>query len=443
MLKKIIITVVCLSTCLGTLAGCKVKEEGADTSDTTQTDTVQTDTVNVFASTDTEFTVIYPDKEESYYSPLVRSFISSVSTATGVTLSARSDFEKGASAPISNDEYEILIGATNRTESQNAACPDGKYMIKADGKKLVITGESRFYVALAMEYFTSSLLGNAENGKLFDISENYCETTAVKNAASTYVDMGDKISDELSWEKVAYFGALDGGELNVMQGGCTDGEYFYLLLNDGDDKTENSKSRIIKVDPETFKVVKTGPVIYVRHANDMTYNSKTGKLIISWCSVDSKSYSVVDIDTLDVSSKKTVAGVVGFYAIDYCAELDKYVIGESTNGNNEYRLQVLTGKLHYSGEPFDSLKTGYTKQGIHCDSKYIYMAQSPSSKSDNNNIIAVFDWEGNHVRTFTVDLPGESENIFWYNGNLYSAYNSNADGAQKLSLYRLTFNFTE
>ena len=443
-MKRFLLVLLCLATVLVSFASC-AKEDSEDLGETGE-GTTQTVSVsgNPFEDRSIGFTVVYPDKEEAYYAPLASELIAAVKAKTGVTLSVKSDFEKDASASVKNDAYEILIGATNRAESQNAECPEGKYLIKTDGNKLVLTGNDRFYITFAVKHVISELIGSSESGKLFNISADYNVATELKNAASTYVDMGDKISDELTWEKVAFFPFLEDGTLNVMQGGCTDGEYFYFLINDGDDKTANSKSRIIKVDPISFNVVKTGPTIYVRHANDMTYNSKTGQLVISWCSVDSKCYSVVDMKSLDVTSTGTVYNTNGFYAIDYCAEKDKYVAAETTNGDKEYRLQILSGKpgsIKYDSEPFDTLDTGYTKQGIHCDGKYIYLAQSPSSEHRDNNIIAVFDWEGKHVRTFTVDLPGESENVFWYNGNLYSAYNSNADGAEKLSLYKLTFNF--
>jgi hypothetical protein len=57
------------------------------------------------------------------------------------------------------------------------------------------------------------------------------------------------------------------------------------------------------------------------------------------------------------------------------------------------------------------------------DEDFIYFPMSGSK----DNVLVVYDWNGNYVTTVTVPMSHESESMFWVNGKYYIAYNTNGE----------------
>ena len=62
------------------------------------------------------------------------------------------------------------------------------------------------------------------------------------------------------------------------------------------------------------------------------------------------------------------------------------------------------------------------------DENYIYYPMSNKWTSQRpflDNILEVYDWDGNYITTVHIPLAMESESMFWAKGKYYVAYNNN------------------
>ena len=427
---------------------------------------------NIFADLSSEFSVVCADKEEAYFNPIILKLTSAVASATGVFLNPTTDFTKeNVDGGLKTDAKEILVGDTNRYESVITACPADSFVIKTEGNKIVIKGATRYYTTVGVLHFIDKLVGSKESGVLFAVDGNTHITESPECSAAVYIDLAKKTEVKydtytssgdyddftksgrttvkeiaLEAKKVMTFDsrADSKGEYTIggMQGGCSDGEYFYVLLTNPGDGAKGDKNadetRVIKIDPKTLTVVKEGPIISVAHSNDLTYDSKRNKLIVPWCSVDNTKVSFIDPETLKVTSSSSVSGSAeGIFALAYNEAENNFISAESGYAKNGYGMYVFDDRLRFE-ERFDGVSLGYISQGIFCDSKYIYYAMSPNSTLSGlktQNVINVFDWDGKYVCTLTIDLPYEIEHVFWYDNSFWAGFNSSGTAV----LYQLTF----
>ena len=219
---------------------------------------------------------------------------------------------------------------------------------------------------------------------------------------------GSEITTTLT-RKLSISRAIDGGRW-YMQGGGTDGMYAYYAMNSGGN-SEHSQTRIHKVDLETWQVVKVSPPLYMAHANDIAYDPKHHRLIVSWCDIEPDKVAVVDPDTLELLDTLTIPQ--RHFSIAYCADKSRYVTGKSRT----YDLALLDDDF----QPVELLPgvEGYVKQGLECDTEYIYFFQT----GKDANWIFVFDWEGTLICKVHVPMVGESENLFIRGDKLICAFN--------------------
>lgn len=231
-------------------------------------------------------------------------------------------------------------------------------------------------------------------------------------------------------EPIAYVPA--DGDFNIGQGGCTDGKYFYIVLEnqkvDGEGGYHKNShfSKIFKLDVKTLELVQVSEPLPIDHGNDLTYNSRKGLLVVSHNQPNFKYLSFINPETLEIV--ETVKdNALMMYAVAYHAKTDRYAVGIS----NGYDLGVLDGELKFLNR-YDGVNTGYIKQGIDCDDNYIYFLQF------RKNCIVLYDWEGHHLRT--IDIEGtaeESEAMFFVDGQCYM--NSYVADRQGSRLYKMDF----
>ena len=216
------------------------------------------------------------------------------------------------------------------------------------------------------------------------------------------------------------------GDFGVAQGACTDGEYIYVILENqnieeaGGYKENPHYSKIFKLDPDTMETVQVSQPLLIDHGNDITYNSKTGLLVVNNHHPNRTHLTTVSPETLEVVETIThideeMAGIA------YNATRDKYVIGLYTS----YDLLVADGELNVE-QRFEGEVTNWIKQSIACDDDYIYFLQY------NSNAIVVYDWDGNHIRTIRVRwMNNEPQSIFLLDGKFYmTSYIGANSGAQ-------------
>ena len=143
-----------------------------------------------------------------------------------------------------------------------------------------------------------------------------------------------------------------------MQGCGSDGTYGYFVMNSkGDSAT--ARSNIYKVDLATWETVKISGDLLMNHANDVTYDPKNRRLLVSHCDVHPEQVSVVAPDTLEQLEIKTIPQP--HYSMTYNPNKGLYVAGKSRT----YDLVLMD-------EDFQPVRLlpgveGHVKQGLECD----------------------------------------------------------------------------
>ncbi len=415
---------------------------GGETNAQGQDDTVPE--ANPFEQLSTQFTIVCPQDASKLYDVFAEKLRMAIVEKTGCTVGVADDYTAETAETVSNRSYEILLGETNRIETSEVECPTASFVISTRANKIVIKGYNDDYVFEGILYFIDNYIGSKETGKLFTLEKDFNFSQKGTPSAALYLSLGDDVvSDVLTPTAVKMISEKLNTDqqqtLTSMQGGCTDGEYFYFLITDSID-TENDQTRVVKVDPKTNATVKTGPIISVAHANDMTYDSKNDRFVVAWCSVDNFCVSYINPKTLNVISTGTITNhTIGCFGIAYDPISNTYSCAESNYKVNGYGLLILDENLRMIAR-LDGGGVGHTAQGVDCDDKYIYYSQSPGG-SNKNNVIRVYDkTTGKLVKQFTIDLTYEIENVFWYDGAFYAGFNCHGQTNPR-RVYRLDLNF--
>lgn len=214
------------------------------------------------------------------------------------------------------------------------------------------------------------------------------------------------------------------GEYTVMQGGCTDGEYMYLIL----ENNTLDLDMLFKVDMSTWEIVAQSEGLPLDHANGMGYNSKLDTLIVSHNTGAVNDISFVDPDTLEITGRKTLE--FGIYGITYNEEKDWYVVGISGSSAFAILDSDFVELGYYEGH-----NIGLANQSINTDGKYIYMGNSGVGIMPGVEVIKVYDWTGEYKGIFRLDSVSEQEAMISCNGiNYVTFYSGNGGRVYKVNL---------
>ena len=199
-----------------------------------------------------------------------------------------------------------------------------------------------------------------------------------------------------------------------MQGGGTDGKYgYFIMVTRG--PSETAMSYIHKVDLTTWQVLRVSRPLPLNHANDLCYDPKHHRLVISHCDIYPDRVSFVDPDTLELLEQRTIPQP--HYSMAFCPEKGLYVAGKSRTYDFVLLDEDFQPQRLLPGED------GHVKQGLECDEDYIYFFQT----GIRNNWIFLFDWDGNFLRKIPVPMVGESENLFVWGDRFIGAFNNNEE----------------
>lgn len=204
----------------------------------------------------------------------------------------------------------------------------------------------------------------------------------------------------------------------VLQGGCSDGEYVYLAMHNGykDSLSDLAEAAIVKIDPDDWETVDTYKGLKVDHANDMCYNSKTDELIVVSSSPDPHIISIFDADTMELKERKTLD--VGINSLAYSAKENCYYA--CLSGSNTF------AKL---SEDFKKVKTfkikdhDRTEQNIEVHGDCIYI-----TFYDPNSIM-IYNKQGELVEDKELSVfSNELECAFFVGDTMYAGYYQSALG---------------
>lgn len=219
--------------------------------------------------------------------------------------------------------------------------------------------------------------------------------------------------------------------MNIGQGNYTDGKYWYQAYAQRDTASGEllNKDIIVKYDLATGEVLKTSEQYQLNHANDITYNSKLGYLVVCHNSPVPNGISYIDPDTLELVETFAIDNFI--YCIDYNEKTNQYVVGLS--GGQTF--QILDAEFNPVSDVFQPTKktSKYVTQGCSSDEDFIYFALY------KENVVAVYDWDGTFITVIDAGfMPtiAEPESLSVIDGEIYIGAMSS--GHTDLRVYKLS-----
>ena len=215
---------------------------------------------------------------------------------------------------------------------------------------------------------------------------------------------------------------------DTFQGACSHGKYSYHILYN----RVKQKCRVIKVSIKSHKVLKISKPLPLDHGNDMTYDTKRNRLIVVHYGKHPMRLSIIDPIKLTVIAKKNVKtpterlsgastkfskSISGMTGIGYDPVADEYIT--SIMGTRHY--MVLNRKF----KPVRVIKVPdighYMRQGMTVTDGFIIRSFSADKKPYNQNILFVYDFAGNFVKTVKLGKGFEIESIYFSGTTLYAS----------------------
>lgn len=361
------------------------------------------------------FVIIRPDKADQEIIDQAVRLRNEIEKVTGVAPKLKTDWYKPGEEPDPNAK-EILVGSTNRlfityVPSIYDMIPIRECaVVRASNTKIAINGTSSLMTQVATDWFIENCIYNSANAGqgYFTIPENIEYLLYENELSPSYFITPDK-DNSITLTKIRDITSIENHK--VLQGACTDGTNAYVVL---ENQTISPSVDIIrKYNISTWEPVKDSQPLAIDHGNDLCYNSKTGMLVAVHNAPNKTRISFINPETLEVTETKTIG--YSIYSITYNATLDRYVLGISDGFN----FVIVDSEFNYVGKRFIiGHVTGYTKQGVDSDDKYIYFVQS------GLNCIVVYDWDGNYIKTiFLTGIEDETEAIFHIGPSFYVTFN--------------------
>lgn len=421
---KFICCIAAVLLCLGLCAcGAEGEHEHPDTGVLSDVDTTTAapettapapELVTIIENGATEYVLLRYQDIDAAQQNLFTQFFKQLIKLTECNIKFTEALEK---AEIDAEAKEFLLGNTNRPESvellQKLTDAGGnRFGISMKGTKLAITGTSVYQMYLGLEYFFANFV-TADGAVVVEQGFEYISESSENNHWTLDMLLEQGKSPAFVTTD-ALFAIKPNKGYSVLQGGGTDGRYAYIALINKALTPEQGK--IFKYDLETNELVKVSEPLLTAHTNDITYDSKNHRLVISRCTADDgyRGLSFVDPDTLELI--ETIEISVGFRAIDYLPTTNQYVLGVNY-------FFVITDENFNTISTFQCNDPQYTTQGCYSDEKYIYDVRYLSGS--NVHYMVVHTMDGTYVGTMPIYGPpnAEPENMFAYNGGLILACN--------------------
>ena len=175
--------------------GCDLLKlvNGEDTDDI-ESHELPEELIIVDANGESKFTIIhalYGDKELQSTVNLLQTRINNKFSAD---IKMSSHIANGENGTVANDDFEILIGQTNRKESEDAfsRLENGEYVIRVDGNKLVITGSTPDAITEAVNVFMEKYITDGDASKGIIVPRNE-EIKGTKDVSAIYKDADMRI----------------------------------------------------------------------------------------------------------------------------------------------------------------------------------------------------------------------------------------------------------
>lgn len=209
----------------------------------------------------------------------------------------------------------------------------------------------------------------------------------------------------------------------LLQGGCVNEDYgwFAIISAENYQYYFMTECRILKMDLDTMEVIGQSEILKLGHANDVTYIPETNEIYV--IHVDKRQVSILDADTLEVKGAKKLAAEG--YALEYEEVSRRFVAAHGTAG-----MMFYDHALEKADSFSYSIETTLVSQGICADENYVYHVfwSHENNLEEPDNMIFVFDWEGNQVAAIPIGVnEHEPENITLVGDTFYIAFNDRVE----------------
>ena len=249
------------------------------------------------------------------------------------------------------------------------------------------------------------------------------------------------------------------GSFDTVQGACYNKGYVYYLLEDRTVSYEGGRCIIVKMNLKKKKLEKISRPMPLCHGNDMTFDTKRNRIVVSHSTPYPKRISVINPNTLTLKYTKSVEmpshvkgmtkgqrnAYSGFGAIAYNRSHDKYVV--LLRGAQFHHLLLLDSsfkpvKMLYLN---DDIRPKQTVQGMDSYGNYIVVCQSNGKSSNgkwySHNNLLIYDWHGDFISKMTLGTAYELETVFHTASRMYvfyyTSYWKNKELQRDNYLYRL------
>ncbi len=408
---------------------CQNSDENGDGSSEEVTDTPkETFTINKENASSVSLTRSDMLSNQSMELSIFLSFKKEMEKRFGASITPKSDYLMPGEV-VDPEKIEILIGDNHRDESaalneKLKALNTNAYGISVIGKKIVVAGTSPYLIYEGLDYILSELYKTDADGNpqiTFEDGFEYIKQTDYDfPAPRTVVNSGKKCAF-YTLERVARVPSVDG--FKTMQGGGSDGKYAYYAMIDG--STTPETAILHKYDIETWELVATSKPMPSAHTNDICYDSKNNRLVISYCSATDGYFGIVTVDAETMEYIGYQKAPTASRGVCYFPESNQYLFAVN------YTYYLTNDKF----ETIKSLPDGFptlTSQGFDCDGDLIYDPRwEPSAEYQT---VSVNTMTGKFIGALPLyDIKGEPENIFRHGNIFYMGCNS-TDAVFKLAL---------
>ena len=424
-----------LLLCLTLLASCKPGEQPDSTGTTeesAQAPDVQSDNgLVLIADAQAYCGIVRPKDGGEKMEHICTDLSKAIRQYTGVNVKRYTD---GGETP--EGSIEILIGDTNRPESAQAKEKLGKfeYSVSVINGKVVVVGSDEVMLEYAVDYLLGLFQSIPENGVL-TVAKNYNQKIDGSDYQhNAYLGRGLELTSEYTLlSKMSPLGAstADGKTtLAVVQGGCTDGTYYYyfMITNDSGVPDSQRKGVILKYDLATQKLVKVSAEMSLYHANDAAYNPNNNTILLDG---GNSHYFLIDPETLTVVKTFSLPYVATGGCITYDANQKMYINADYSyfyfyNDDFEFVKKIAVTNLLTEYEEAGQYQA---RQGMTCDDKYIYYMEywmgAAGGRGDIRCQITVYDIEtGEFIEKIPLYMGREVENIIVWNNSFYIVCNN-------------------
>jgi hypothetical protein len=361
---------------------------------------------------------------------LVNAFRKQINSRLNSSISVTNDT---LSQNASEDGFGIFVGDTINAisvelNSKLAALGTNAYGIIARENVIAVSATNSYLLYKALDRLMVDCISKDDNGALqLKIEDGYelIEDKDIEYPNPEEIINSGKNYAFYSIEKLASVPTK--GNYSVLEGGGTDGKYaYYAMINKS---TKPETSYVYKYDIETWELVATSKSLPTAHTNDITYDSKNNRLVVSYCAnkegTTMSASGIVFLNPDDLSFIEYIDAPTISRALDYIPEKNQYVLAAG------YTFYITDENFN----TISSFKCGYqqlTTQGLCTDGKYIYDPRWKSGAKYQTITINTLDGEFiGAVPAYNID--GEPENIF-RDGNSFVMGCNSSDSVFRLVL---------